>query len=66
MSIRQSVVKIQTLTRSEYNLAKHIPNSNPLRKILPENDGISIPVKGTSKPLISKPNFKYNSIGVSS
>jgi len=52
---RQSIVKIQTLTRSEYNLAKHIPNSNPLRRVPPENDGVSVPVSMCSKPLINKP-----------
>lgn len=58
MSARQSIVKIQTLTRSEYNLAKHIPNSNPLRKVVPENDGISLPVSATSKPLIANPTLR--------
>ncbi len=46
---RTTVAKVQTLTKSEYALAKHIPNAIPLKRLLPESDGISEPLVPTPK-----------------
>ena len=49
MNSRNTVAKVQTLTKSEYALAKHIPNAVPLKRLLPESDGISEPLEPTPK-----------------
>ena len=45
-------VKIQTLNKTEYAQAKHIPNANPQKKISPEGTGVSEIVKPSPLPIL--------------
>lgn len=50
---RPTSIKVQTLTRAEYILAKHIPNSNPAKISLPDEDK-DYRIPSTSKPMENK------------
>ena len=58
-STKPTVVKVQTLTKSQYILAKHIPNANPLKKLIPENLNEAPPNQPTSKPIARSLSSRY-------
>ena len=56
MIARHTVIRVQTLSKSEYNTSKHIPNANPSAAISQETGEPAILVEPTPLPLSYSPS----------
>ncbi len=48
MNPRSTINKLQTTTKSDYAVAKHIPNATALKPIPPEDKNSTIPIAPTA------------------